>query len=177
MNKLIEKNNCSYSLKTEEGRKNLNDYIIKYNENIDPSDPIAKNIGFDEALALCNIEEFIKIKPGIAEIVREALEIGFTCKNFKTNTIFTFTRNKMKKLGYNSLIRLQIENYIKFRLQNTDKNIQEQKANFSFENVTCFKLGDTKYYYNILTGEELTGEELKKYIEYLKIKNNVLAGA
>lgn len=164
MIKLKEKK--EYNLKTKEGQENLREYIKKYNESIDADDPIAKKIGIDEALAICNIEEYIRNKSNVAEIVREALEIGFTCQNFKTNTVFTFARQKLKKLNCNSIIRLQIENYIKFRMQNTDKNITEQKKAMDYENITTFQLNGKTFYYKILTGEELEGEEKQKYLNY-----------
>lgn len=91
----INKNN--YTLKTEEGRAALNDYIKEYNNNLNKLDPIAKEITINEALALTNIEEFIKTKSRCAEIVRESIEIGLTTDNFKTNTIYSFARRELKK--------------------------------------------------------------------------------
>jgi hypothetical protein len=168
MNSLIVKEKKEYNLKTKEGQDNLREYIQKYNENIDPDDPIAKKIGIDEALAICNVEEYIRGKSNIAEIVREALEIGFTCQNFKTNTVFTFARQKLKKLNCNSIIRMQIENYIRFRMNNTDKNISEQKKQQDFENITTFKLNGKTFYYNILTGEELNQEQINEFLKHKK---------
>lgn len=91
-------NKKEYTLKTSEGQANLRNYIEEYNNKIDPDDPIAKRISFDEALAITNIEEFIRSKASIAEIIREALEIAFTTANFKTNTVFTFVRKQLKNL-------------------------------------------------------------------------------
>lgn len=163
MNDLVLNKN-EYTIETAEGRKNLMAYIDNYNKNIDESDPLSRKIGLDEAFAICNVEGFIKSKNAIAEIVREALEIGFTCQNFKSNTVFTFARQKLKKLNFNSIIRMQIENYIKFRLNRTDKKLKNQ----NFDNVTCFHLGGEDFYYNVVTGEELEGEELQQYLEYIK---------
>lgn len=160
-------NKKEYTLKTTEGQNLLREYIENYNKNIDESDPLAKKIGMDEALAITNIEEFIRNKSNVAEIIREALEIAFTTQNFKTNTVFTFARNKLKKLNLNSIIRMQIENYIKFRMNYTDKNVKQRKKAQDFENITCFTLNGQKYYYNILTNEELEGEALKEYLDYI----------
>ena len=168
MNNLIVKEKKEYNLRTKEGQDNLREYIQKYNEELDPDDPIAKKIGIDEALAICNVEEYIKGKSNIAEIVREALEIGFTCQNFKTNTVFTFARQRLKKLNCNSIIRMQIENYIKFRMQNTEKNIAEQKKSIDFENITTFKLNGKTFYYNIITGDELNQEQVNEFLEHQK---------
>ena len=164
MDKIKEKE--KYNLTSEEGRKNLMEFAENYNKNIDENDPLSRKIGIEEALAICNVEEFIKSKNQVAEIVREALEIGFTIKNFQTNTIYTFTRNKLKKLNYNSIIRMQIENYINFRLNNVRKNV----TNSNFENITSFKLNNEIFYFNILTGEELEGEKLKEYLDYINDK-------
>lgn len=164
MNDLILNKN-EYTIETAEGRKNLMAYIDNYNKNIDESDPLSRKIGLDEAFAICNVEGFIKSKNAIAEVVREALEIGFTCQNFKSNTVFTFARQKLKKLNFNSIIRMQIENYIKFRLNRTDKKLK----NPNFDNVTCFHLNGENFYYNVVTGEELEGEELQAYLEYAKV--------
>jgi hypothetical protein len=49
----------------------------------------------------------------------------------------------------------------------TNKNIEEQKKAQCYDNVTCFELNGQKYYYNILTNEELEGEALKEYLEYI----------
>lgn len=163
MNDLVLNKN-EYTIETAEGRQNLITYIDNYNKNIDESDPLSRKIGLDEAFAICNIEGFIKSKNAIAEIVREALEIGFTCQNFKSNTVFTFARQKLKKLNFNSIIRMQIESYIKFRLNQSSKKLK----NPNFENVTRFNLNGETYYYNVLTGEELEGEELQQYLEYIK---------
>lgn len=163
MGDLIMKNKNDYNMETEQGRKNLLEYIDNYNKNIDESDPLSRKIGFDEAFAICNIEGFIKSKSNIVEVVREALEIGFTCKNFKSNSVFTFARNKLKKLNLNSIIRMQIENYISFRLNQTEKKIK----NPNFENVTQFNLNGETFYYNILSGETLEGETLKEYLKYI----------
>lgn len=160
-------NKKEYTLKTTEGQNLLREYIENYNKNIDESDPLAKKIGMDEALAITNIEEFIRNKSNVAEIIREALEIAFTTQNFKTNTVFTFVRNKLKKLNLNSIIRMQIENYINFRMKYTNKNIEEQKKAQCYDNITCFELNGQKYYFNILTNEELTGKDLQNYIEYM----------
>lgn len=154
----------NYNITTEEGRKNLMEYITEYNKNIDQSDPLSRTIGLEEAFAICDVEGYIKSKSSIVEIVREALEIGFTCNNFKSNQVFTFARNKLKKLNLNSIIRMQIENYISFRLKNTQKNIK----NASFENVAAFTLNGATYYYNVLTGEELEGEQLTEYKKYIE---------
>lgn len=164
MNDLVLNKN-EYTIETAEGRQNLMAYIENYNKNIDESDPLSRKIGLDEAFAICNIEGFIKSKNAIAEIVREALEIGFTCQNFKSNTVFTFARQKLKKLNFNSIIRMQIESYIKFRLNQSSKKLK----NPNFENVTRFNLNGETYYYNVLTGEELEGEELQAYLEYAKV--------
>jgi len=158
-------NKNEYTIETAEGRQNLMAYIDNYNKNIDESDPLSRKIGLDEAFAICNIEGFIKSKNAIAEIVREALEIGFTCQNFKSNTVFTFARQKLKKLNFNSIIRMQIESYIKFRLNQSSKKLK----NPNFENVTRFNLNGEIYYYNVLTGEELEGEQLQAYLEYAKV--------
>lgn len=163
MNDLVLNKN-EYTIETAEGRQNLMTYIDNYNKNIDESDPLSKKIGMDEAFAICNIEGFIKSKNAIAEIVREALEIGFTCQNFKSNTVFTFARQKLKKLNFNSIVRMQIESYIKFRLNQSSKKLK----NPNFENVTRFNLNGETYYYNVLTGEELEGEQLQAYLEYAK---------
>lgn len=157
-------NKNEYTIETAEGRQNLMAYIDNYNKNIDESDPLSRKIGLDEAFAICNVEGFIKSKNAIAEIVREALEIGFTCQNFKSNTVFTFARQKLKKLNFNSIIRMQIESYIKFRLNQSSKKLK----NPNFENVTRFNLNGETYYYNVLTGEELEGEQLQAYLEYVK---------
>lgn len=170
MNELIV-NKKDYTLKTAEGQANLRDYIEDYNSKIDVDDPLSKKIGIDEALAITNIEEFIRNKSNVAEIIREALEIAFTTQNFKTNTVFTFARNKLKKLNLNSIIRMQIENYINFRMKYTNKSIEEQKKAQNFENITCFSLNGKKYYFNILTNEELTGKNLDEYIEYIASGN------
>ena len=164
MENIMLKNKECYNMETAEGRQNLMEYIEKYNKNIDESDPLSRKIGFDEAFAICNVEGFIKSKNAIIEIVREALEIGFTCKNFKSNAVFTFARQKLKKLNFNSIIRMQIENYIQFRLNQTDKNIK----NPSFENITTFNLNGQKFYYNVITGEELEGEKLNEYLQYIE---------
>lgn len=156
-----------YTLKTAEGQANLRDYIEDYNSKIDVDDPLSKKIGIDEALAITNIEEFIRNKSSVAEIIREALEIAFTTANFKTNTVFTFVRKQLKKLNLNSIIRMQIENYIKFRMNYTDKDIEQRKKAQDFENITCFTLSGQKYYYNILTNEQLEGEALKEYLDYI----------
>lgn len=163
-------NKKEYTLKTAEGQELLREYIENYNKNIDLTDPIAKKIGIDEALAITNIEEFIRSKSNVAEIIREALEIAFTTQNFKTNTVFTFVRNKLKKLNLNSIVRMQIENYIKFRMRYTDRSIEEQKKAQNFENITCFELNGQKYYFNILTNEELTGKDLNEYLQYLEME-------
>lgn len=92
---LITKQN--YTMQTEDGRAALNEYIKSYNNNINLDDPIAKQININEALALTNIEEFVKTKPRVAEIVRESIEIGLTTENFKTNTIYSFARRELKK--------------------------------------------------------------------------------
>lgn len=175
MNNIILKNKNDYTMKTPEGVENLREYMTTYNNNLDTSDPIVKPIGLDEALAMCNVEEFIKTKSQVAEIVREALEIGFTVKNFKSNTIFTFTRNKLKKAGYNSIIRVQIENYIKFRLNLTSTLIQDDSEKQKYKNITCFNFSGELHYYNILTDEELTGEELEKYLNYLEQEKQLTA--
>ena len=166
MNSLIIKNKNDYTLKTEEGRKNLQEYITLYNNNLDLSDPLARQIGIDEALAMCNVEEFIRAKSQVAEIVREAIEIGYTVKNFRTNTIFTFARTKLKKAGYNSIIRIQLENYIKFRLHIVDEVTNDTSEKQKFKNISSFTLSNETYFFNILTGEELTGEELKEFLNY-----------
>lgn len=166
MNNLIIKNKNDYTLKTEEGRKSLQEYITLYNNNLDLSDPLARKIGVDEALAMCNIEEFIRDKSQVAEIVREAIEIGYTVKNFRTNTIFTFARTKLKKAGYNSIIRIQLENYIKFRLHIVDEVTNDTSEKQKFKNISSFTLSNETYFFNILTGEELTGEELKEFLNY-----------
>jgi hypothetical protein len=163
MNDIVLKNKNDYNMETEAGRKNLLEYIDNYNKNIDENDPLSRKIGIDEAFAICNIEGYIKSKSSIIEIVREALEIGFTCKNFKSNNVFTFARQKLKKLNLNSIIRMQVENYINFRMQQTEKSIK----NPSFENVTTFTLNGETFYYNVLTGKELEGEQLKAYKEYI----------
>lgn len=163
MNDIILKNKNDYNMETSEGRQNLMKYIENYNKNIDENDPLSRKIGIDEAFAICNIEGFIKSKSNIIEIVREALEIGFTCKNFKSNSVFTFARQKLKKLNLNSIIRMQVENYIAFRMQQTEKSIK----NPTFENVTTFNLNGETFYYNVLTGEELEGEKLQAYKEYI----------
>lgn len=164
MTDIILKNKNDYNMETTEGRQNLLKYVDDYNKNIDESDPLSRKIGIDEAFAICNIEGFIKSKSSIVEIVREALEIGFTCKNFKSNSVYTFARNKLKKLNFNSIIRMQVENYIQFRLNQTDKKIKNQ----TFENVTKFHLNGEDFYYNILTGETLEGETLKDYLNYIQ---------
>lgn len=160
-------NKKEYTLKTAEGQANLRNYIEDYNSKIDVDDPLSKKIGIDEALAITNIEEFIRNKSNVAEIIREALEIAFTTANFKTNTVFTFVRKQLKKLNLNSIIRMQIENYIKFRMNYTDKDIEQRKKAQDFENITCFTLNGQKYYYNILTNEQLEGEALKEYLDYI----------
>lgn len=160
-------NKKEYTLKTVEGQNLLREYIENYNKNIDESDPLAKKIGMDEALAITNIEEFIRNKSNVAEIIREALEIAFTTQNFKTNTVFTFVRNKLKKLNLNSIIRMQIENYIKFRMNYTDKSVEQQKKAKNWDNITCFSLSGQKYYYNILTNAELEGDDLKEYLKFI----------
>ena len=164
MNDIILKNKNDYNMETEAGRKNLLEYIDNYNKNIDESDPLSRKISFEEAFAICNVEGYIKSKSSIVEIVREALEIGFTCQNFKSNSVFTFARQKLKKLNLNSTIRMQVENYINFRMQQTEKNIK----NPTFENVTTFTLNGEKFYYNVLTGEELEGETLQQYLQYIE---------
>lgn len=164
MSDIILKNKNDYNMETVEGRQNLMEYIENYNKNIDESDPLSRKIGFDEAFAICNIEGFIKSKSSIIEIVREALEIGFTCKNFKSNSVFTFARQKLKKLNLNSIIRMQVENYINFRLCQTDKKIK----NASFENISTFNLNGETFYFNVLTGEELEGDKLQQYLNYKK---------
>lgn len=161
-------NKKEYTLKTAEGQANLRNYIEEYNSKIDPDDPIAKKISFDEALAITNIEEFIRSKSSVAEIIREALEIAFTTANFKTNTVFTFVRKQLKKLNLNSIIRMQIENYIKFRMNYSNKSIEQQKKAKNFDNITSFDLNGEKYYYNILTNEELEGEDLKEYLQFIE---------
>lgn len=166
MNNIILKNKNDYTLKTEDGRKNLQEYITSYNNNLDLNDPLARQIGIEEALAMCNVEEFIRTKSQVAEIVREAIEIGYTVKNFRTNSIFTFARTKLKKAGYNSIIRIQLENYIKFRLHIVDEVTNDTSEKQKFKNISSFTLGNETYFYNILTGEELTGEELEKFLNY-----------
>lgn len=160
-------NKKEYTLKTAEGQANLRNYIEDYNSKIDVDDPLSKKIGIDEALAITNIEEFIKNKSSVAEIIREALEIAFTTANFKTNTVFTFVRKQLKKLNLNSIIRMQIENYIRFRMNYTDKSVEQQKKAKNWDNITCFSLSGQKYYYNILTNEELEGDELKEYLNFI----------
>lgn len=163
MNELIVKNCSEYEMSTEVGRRNLMEYIENYNKNIDETDPLSRKIGFDEAFAICNVEGFIKSKSSVVEIVREALEIGYTCKSFKSNSVFTFARQKLKKLNFNSIVRMQVENYIKFRLNQSSKKVK----NPSFENVTCFHLNGEDFYYNVVTGEELEGEQLSEYLQYI----------
>lgn len=160
-------NKKEYTLKTTEGQNLLREYIENYNKNIDESDPLAKKIGMDEALAITNIEEFIRNKSSVAEIIREALEIAFTTANFKTNTVFTFVRKQLKRLNLNSIIRMQVENYIKFRMNYTDKTVEQQKKAKNWDNITCFSLSGQKYYYNILTNEELEGDDLKEYLNFI----------
>ena len=160
-------NKKEYTLKTAEGQTNLRNYIEDYNSKIDVDDPLSKKIGMDEALAITNIEEFIRNKSSVAEIIREALEIAFTTANFKTNTVFTFVRKRLKKLNLNSIIRMQIENYIKFRMNYTDKTVEQQKKAKNWDNITCFSLSGQKYYYNILTNEELEGDDLKEYLNFI----------
>ncbi len=170
MNELIKiDDNKNYTLTTDAGRQNIMKFVQLYN-NQESNDPLFKQIGIDEGLAMTNINEFVKKKAQVAEIVREALEIGYTCKNFYTNTIFTFTRNKLKKAGYNSIIRLQIENYIKLRLHLTDKETNSNIDDLKYKNITSFSFNNSKCYYNISTGEELEGEELKKYLKYTEKK-------
>lgn len=164
MAEIVLKDKSEYNLDTAEGRQNILDYMNEYNKNIDNSDPLNKTLDFDAAFAICNVEGFIKSKSSIVEVVREALEIAFTCKNFKSNTIYTFTRQKLKKMGYNSIVRMQIENYIQFRMNQTDKKIK----NTNFENVATFTLNGETFYYNVLNGEELAGEKLEAYKEYQK---------
>lgn len=166
-NNILIKNNINYSLKTEEGRKNLMEFIDLYNKQ-DQNDVLFKKIGIDEALALTNIEEFIKTKSQVAEIIREAIEIACTTSNFKTNMIFTFTRNKLKKAGYNSIIRMQIENYIKIRLHLTDKAINSNNIELKYKNITTIKIGNDITYFNLATGEDLTENEIKEYLNYKK---------
>ena len=82
----IIKNENIYTLTTDEGRANLRSFCDTYNKNAN-DDILFKKIGIEEGLALCNVEEFIKNKSQVAEIVREAIEIGLNATNFKTNTI------------------------------------------------------------------------------------------
>lgn len=58
---------------------------------------------------------------------------------------------------------MQVENYIKFRLNQSSKKVK----NPSFENVTCFHLNGEDFYYNVVTGEELEGEQLNEYLQYI----------
>ena len=64
---------------------------------------------------------------------------------------------------------MQVENYIQFRLQQAEKKVK----NPDFENVTKFHLSGQTYYYNITSGEELEGEKLKEYLEYINNKESV----
>ena len=161
-------NKKEYTLKTAEGQQNLRDYIENYNKNLDISDPLSRKIGFDEALAITNIEEFIRNKSSLVETVREALEIAFTSQNFKTNNVFGFLRRQLKKLNYNSIVRMQVENYVKFRMHQTDKSIEQEKNQANYDNITSFELNGEKYYFNILTNEELEGEDLKEYLQFIE---------
>lgn len=161
-------NKKEYTLKTAEGQQNLRDYIENYNKNLDISDPLSRKIGFDEALAITNIEEFIRSKSSLVEAVREALEIAFTSQNFKTNNVFGFLRRQLKKLNYNSIVRMQVENYVKFRMHQTDKSIEQEKNQANYDNITSFELNGEKYYFNILTNEELEGEDLKEYLQFIE---------
>lgn len=166
----INNNKNEYTMKTTEGQAKIREFVECYNKNINELDPLSKKIGIEEGLALTNVEEFIRNKSQVAEIVREAIEIGFTTKNFRTNTIFTFTRNKLKKAGYNSLIRMQIENYIKFRLHLTDKAVNSNENDIKYKNITSFSINGEILYYNILTDTELTEKEIKEYLNYKKEK-------
>lgn len=161
-------NKNNYTLKTEEGRVALHEYIKEYNNNLNELDPIAKEISINEALALTNIEEFIKTKPRCAEIVRESIEIGLTTDNFKTNTIYSFARRELKKAGYNSIIRTCIENYIKFRLHITDTVKNETLQDQKFKYITTLELDNKIYYYNNITHEDLTADEIEQYKQYLQ---------
>lgn len=63
---------------------------------------------------------------------------------------------------------MQIENYIKFRMNYSNKSIEQQKKAKNFDNITSFDLNGQKYYYNILTNEELEGEDLKEYLQFIE---------
>ena len=118
-----------YNLTSKEGLKNIDEFIKLYNENINERDPLAIPIETKEqALAITNIEEYIKEKGAeVIEIINEGLEIANTTSNFKTNSIFTHIRKELKKLKISTIERIQIENYVNFRLHMNNKAINISK--------------------------------------------------
>lgn len=162
METLIAKNKECYNMATEEGRKNLGEYIQRYNDNINQDDPLSKPISYDEAFAICNVEGFIKSKPGVREAVAEALEIATNAVNFKTNTTFTFLRNRLKKLSYNVIIRMQVESYVKGRLSHAKNRFNVSASSLDSSRISTMHIGDDIIYFDNLTGNILEDGELKK---------------
>lgn len=172
-NQLIEKKDIEiYNLTTQEGLKNLDDFIKIYNNNINERDPLAIPIETKEqALSITNIEEYIKEKGAdIIEIINEGLEIANTTSNFKTNSIFTHIRKELKKLKISTIERIQIENYVNFRLHMNNKAINISKNDIQYSNITRVQMMGKSVYYNLTTHEELEKEEIKKYLFYKKQK-------
>lgn len=172
-NTSLIKNDCEiYNLTSKEGLKNLDDFIKIYNNNINERDPLAIPIETKEqALAITNIEEYIKEKGSeVIEIINEGLEIANTTSNFKTNSIFTHIRKELKKLKISTIERIQIENYVNFRLHMNNKAINISKNDIQYSNITRVQMMGRSVYYNLTTHEELEKEEIKKYLFYKKQK-------
>lgn len=165
MESLAIKNKACYNMATEEGRKNLEEYIQCYNDNINQDDPLSKPISYDEAFAICNVEGFIKLKSGVREAVAEALEIATNAVNFKTNTTFTFLRNRLKKLNYNVTIRMQIESYVRGRLSHAKNRFDASASSLDSSRISTMHIGDDIIYFDNLTGNILEGGEFEKIKE------------
>ena len=161
-----------YNLTSQEGLKNIDDFIQLYDENINERDPLAIPIETrEQALSITNIEEYIKEKgQEVIEIINEGLEIANTTSNFKTNSIFTHIRKELKKLKISTIERIQIENYVNFRLHMNNKAINISKNDIQYSNITRVQIMGKSVYYNLTTHEELEKEEIKKYLFYKKQK-------
>ena len=158
-------NKKEYTLKTPEGQANLRNYIEEYNSKIDPDDPLSKPISYDEAFAICNVEGFIKLKSGVREAVAEALEIATNAVNFKTNTTFTFLRNRLKKLNYNVIIRMQIESYVRGRLSHAKNRFDVSASSLDSSRISTMHIGGDVIYFDNLTGNILEDGEFEKIKE------------
>lgn len=175
-NQLIETKDVEiYNLTTQEGLQNIDEFIKLYNENINERDPLAIPIETrEQALSITNVEEYIKEKgQEVIEIINEGLEIANTTSNFKTNSIFTHIRKELKKLKISTLERIQLENYVNFRLHIGEKAIKTTKNDIKYSNIIRFHFGDDVFYYNQVTKEELTKEEAKKYLFWKKQKEGL----